>query len=205
MTTGDVYRIPTDDSTQYFVIENRQKESVHDYTGDQGVYIHHVTNAHDNLPDIDVQCAHGNWNFNFDPADTWITRTTPNPSCNDEMNYTVNYNYETYACYKPYYHENAAWGDEEDAFNLTFNNVYSPYSTPRSTNSSGTTFSPEVKDIIGDFYKTQLHFSDPLATAPSKPLNFEGTIQNGHPHVTWEGIDDPDLSFCEVHKKSGFR
>lgn len=129
ITANQVYRVPLPGTaTEYFLIENRKKQSTHDWAGDIGFYIYHVTKATNNLPTIDVECADGNWNFNFDQSTKTITRLSPNSTGTfDEMNVKYSYDLdgdgklETYACYTPVYNENSAWGDTEDAFDLTFN------------------------------------------------------------------------------------
>ena len=144
MSTGSAYRIliSGSGSTEYFLAENRQHVNSHDYAADNGIYIYHVTNANSFPPHITVDCADGNWNFNFNTSTHTIIRTAPNPSGNNELNYSHSYEGKTYSCYVPVYPSDAVWGDNYDAFDNTFNNVFSPVSNPRSTNGAGTILRP---------------------------------------------------------------
>ncbi|MBX2977591.1 MAG: T9SS type A sorting domain-containing protein [Ignavibacteriaceae bacterium] len=192
MTADQVYRVPIS-STEYFLVENRKKISPHDKAGDTGFYFYRVTGASSFPPTIDVLCADGNWDFNFNYNTLKITRVNPNSnSTSDEMNIKYLYDsngdgkLETYACYTPVYHENSAWGDNEDAFDLTFNNVLSPVSNPRSNNDGSLDFTIEVTGTN----TIQFYFTNPYAGKPSKPQNYNVTIVNiggdTYPKLTWE-------------------
>ncbi len=207
MTTNDVYRIPLYDSygtlKEYYLIENRQKISEHDWAGDKGIYIYHVTHINQTHPDIDVMCADGNWHFTFHTNNLTITRDYEDRnSIYDEMNYRYNYNDKRYICAVPYYPENAAWGDEEDAFDLSFNNVFSPVSNPRSHNPYRD-FTVEIEDSIGDppTYKVRLYFTNPYAGKPSKVINFKANFNGLHPQLNWDRNLEPDLKGYKVYKK----
>jgi len=206
MTQDQVFRVPVS-ATEYYLIENRKKQSPHDYAGDTGFYFYRVTNPSSFPPAIDVLCADGNWNFNFNSSTLKITKLTPNPTgSTDEMN--VRYLYdsdsngesETYACYMPVYHEDAAWGDAEDAFDQTFNNVFSPKSNPRNT--SSLEFSIEVTgtDQI-TFYFDGDGNGDEYAGSPSKPQNLQVASNGTYPVLTWDANTEPDISTYQVVRK----
>ncbi|MGD0338316.1 MAG: T9SS type A sorting domain-containing protein [Bacteroidota bacterium] len=200
ITTRNVCRIPIS-SSEYFLIENRQKISAHDWAGDRGIYIYHIKSANSYPPWIKVECADGNWNFVR--GYHTLTRTTPNPSSQyNEMNYNIWVDGFQYACYTPVYPTNAAWGDENDAFDLTYNNVYSPVSNPRSTNTSGINFSLEVtaKDQ-NDNYTCTLYFSNPYNGKPSKPQNLGATYNSSCQTIlTWNANSEPDLASYKIYK-----
>jgi len=165
LTADQVYRVPIS-STEYFLIENRKKISPHDKAGDTGFYFYRVTGATSFPPTIDVLCADGNWDFSINTSTQTLTRTTPNVNGKDEMNFLEYNNGIKYACYTPIYHENSAWGDDEDAFDLNFNNVLSPVSNPGSINDS-LDFTIEVTGTN----TIRFYFTNPYAGKPSKPQN----------------------------------
>ncbi|MEW6654940.1 MAG: T9SS type A sorting domain-containing protein, partial [Bacteroidota bacterium] len=203
LTSDQVCRVPIN-SSEYFLIENRQKLSSHDQAGDTGFYFYKINAAQSYPPTIDVLCADGNWNFNFNTSTLTITRLTQNPSSTtDEMN--IHYWHdsnsdgwpEIYSCYTPVYHENAAWGDNEDAFDLTFNNVLSPVSNPRSTNSGSLNFTIEVTGTN----TIQFYFTNPYAGKPSKPQNFRFTYSNpNNPSLAWDLNTEPDISSYNIYR-----
>ncbi|MEJ5352699.1 MAG: hypothetical protein WHS65_14035 [Melioribacteraceae bacterium] len=108
MTDDQVLRVPIS-SSDYFLIENRKKQSYHDRAGDTGFYFYRVTGASSYPPTIDVLCADGNWDFSINTSTQTLTRTTPNVSGHNEMNFRQVISGVTYACYVPVYSENAAW------------------------------------------------------------------------------------------------
>jgi M6 family metalloprotease-like protein len=212
MTTNDIYRIPLYDSNnelkEYYLIENRQKISQHDWAGDKGIYIYHVTDINRDFATIDVMCADGNWDFTFHPTTETITRDYEDRnSPSDEMNYHYpenQYYNPSYICATPWYPENAAWGDDEDAFDLTFNNVFSPVSSPPSNNSYSN-FTVEVTGAYGNSdnltYAVKLFFNNPYAGKPAKVINFNADFSGTHPHLYWDANLEPDLSGYRVYKK----
>ena len=197
-STDKVFRIPIS-SKEYYLIENRQKIDPNDYAADKGIYIYYVTNADSYPPKIDVKCADGDWNFNYNSSKNELTRTSVNPtSGKDEMNYFVN----GIACIKPYYPEDDAAGDAEDAFDLTYNNVFSPWSNPRVNSGY---FSVEIVDKVGSKYKLHLYFTNPQDSSPSKPQDLKVTMTsgiNGHPKLTWNSNEEPDISKYYIYRAS---
>lgn len=196
LTADQVYRVPIS-STEYFLIENRKKISPHDKAGDTGFYFYRVTGATSFPPTIDVLCADGNWDFSINTSTQTLTRTTPNVNGKDEMNFLEYNNGIKYACYTPIYHENSAWGDDEDAFDLNFNNVLSPVSNPGSINDS-LDFTIEVTGTN----TIRFYFTNPYAGKPSKPQNLQlSKDANNHPLLTWDANLEPDLNGYRVYKK----
>ncbi|PID55656.1 MAG: hypothetical protein CR986_10705, partial [Ignavibacteriae bacterium] len=168
MTTDMVYRVPGN-SSEFFLIENRKKISSHDKAGDVGFYFYRITSAQNYPPTIDVLCADGNWDFSINTSTQTLTRTTQNVNGKDEMNYRKNKNGITYVCRKPFYHENSAWSDDEDAFDLTFNNVLSPVSNPSSNNGVSLSFSLEVTGANEITFYFGGDGTSEYAGSPSKP------------------------------------
>jgi len=202
MTADQVYKVPVNGSSEYFLIENRKHISPHDKAGDTGIYIYHITNGTDFPPTVDVECADGNWNFSINTSTQTLTRTTQNVNGKDEMNFRQVSGGVTYACYTPIYYKNAAWGDNEDAFDLTFNNVFSPVSNPRSTNGGTIEFTLEVTGTNTVTFYVDGDGTDEYAGKPSKPQNFTASFpNNGYPTLTWDANTEPDLYGYRVYKK----
>jgi M6 family metalloprotease-like protein len=194
-TTDDVYRIPFS-TTEYFLIVNHQDISPHDWARDKGIYIHHVTNADYFPPSINVECADGNWEFTVDTQNQKVLRGRSNKTTNeDELNFFEGINGVGYFCRTPFYPADDAWGDSYDAFDLIFNNVFSPKSNPYSANGGSLNFTVEALQLLlGNTYKLQLYFTDPYAGRPSKPQNLEvEPSANLHPYLTWDANQEPDV------------
>lgn len=201
MSTGCAGRIlvSSKDSSEYFLVENRQHISPHDFAGDTGIYIYHVTDANSFPPTITVDCADGNWNFDFDASNLTITRTTPSPSGHNELNYCYLYKGVNYACYRPVYPTNAVWGDANDAFDESYNNVFSPVSNPRSTNGAKTKFTVEVTGQG----KIKVYFTNPYAGPPSKISNLllSSNSADSCIRASWVANAEPDFLSYEVSRK----
>jgi hypothetical protein len=98
-TTNNVLRLKLSD-TEWYLIENRQKISIHDAAGDHGIYIYHVTNNKFGQPRVNVRCADGYWTFKPDAANKKLFKLKPNPIGKSEMNYTMRIQNIHYACYE---------------------------------------------------------------------------------------------------------
>jgi hypothetical protein len=107
-----------------------------------------------------------------------------------------------YRCIQPYYPQDDAGGDVEDAFDLTFNNVFSPRSNPSSTNRLSTNFSVQV---TGENTLT-FYFTDPYAGAPSKPQNLATSANPGDNKVriTWDANTETDINSYEISRKVNY-
>ncbi len=208
-TTDDVYRIPVS-TPEYFLIVNHQDISPHDWARDKGIYIHHVTNADYFPPSINVKCADGNWEFTVDTQNQKVLRGRSNKTTNeDELNFFEGINGVGYFCRTPFYPADDAWGDSYDAFDLIFNNVFSPKSNPYSANGGSLNFTVEALQLLlGNTYKLQLYFTDPYAGKPSKPQNLEvEPSANLHPYLTWDANQEPDVisgGKYNIYKKKYF-
>lgn len=194
-TTDDVYRIPVS-TTEYFLIANHQDISPHDWAKDKGIYIHHVTGADHFPPTIKVECADGDWEFSVDTQHQKVLRGRSNNTTNEnELNFYRNIGGVGYFCHLPLYPADDAWGDLYDAFDVNFNNVFSPKSNPYSVNGSSLNFTIEVQQKLpGNTYKLQLFFTNPYAGKPSKPQNLDVDVSpNLHPYLTWDANQEPDV------------
>lgn len=96
-------------------------------------------------------------------------------------------------------------GDEYDAFNLGFNEIFTPWSNP-STYSGGTTnisvqlYSQNGNQITVKVFTT---YNSSLALPPSKPQNLQigPNPGNNFLKITWDANLESDLSLYEVWRK----
>jgi tetratricopeptide (TPR) repeat protein len=203
MTNRDVVRVPLS-STQYYLIENRQKISPHDCAGGKGIYIYRVTYANQFPPTVFVECADGNWNFVVNTTQQTVTRTTINPNSKNEINFYTDIGSTRYACNIPFYPTNAAWGDVNDPFNLLYNDVFSPASNPpfKKSFASDPNFSIQLnsKDAANN-YTLQLYKTDIYAGKPSKPQNLKAVYNSSSQTIlTWNVNSETDLSSYKIYK-----
>lgn len=195
ITTGDVLRISLN-KNEWYLVENHQKISQHDWAKDKGIYIYHIQNANQFPPRITIECADGNWDFNIDTKTKTFKKSTPNRKGKNETNFSQRKGKTNYACYKQVYGDNSAWGDKFDAFDLTYNNVFSPVSNPSSKNITKKDFAIEIKEKVGHKISLNIYFKDIYKnTSPSKPqiVGIEN-IQSKKPTLKWLPNEEPDLN-----------
>lgn len=226
MSTGKVLKIPIDTTfrtEEFFIIENRQKISQHDYAGGdnnsangQGIYIYHITPYGESTafpPKFDIECADGNFDFIFNQQTRQITKGAPNRNGKDEMNYFYTTpNYEKYYCRVPDYSRNAVWGDQWDAFTPQNNNIFSPYSNPASTNSTNKNFFVETLSS-GTNAQVKINFNNTQQLPVSKPMGLyvtqvigTGIIQrtnNTYYNITWLANTEPFITGYEIYRRTG--
>ncbi len=194
ITTGDAARIKLS-KDEWFLIENHQKVSPHDWAKDKGIYIFRIKNATRFPPTITTQCADGNWDFVIDKKNKKLIKTIPNRNGKNETNFSKRNGSTNFACYEGVYEDNSVWGDEFDAFDLTYNNIFSPVSNPSSKNKANKDFVIEVKEKIGNKYLLDISFVDIYKnTPPAKPqiVGLEN-VKSKTPTLNWLPNEEPDL------------
>ncbi|GBD89759.1 hypothetical protein BMS3Abin04_00471 [bacterium BMS3Abin04] len=203
MTSGKALRLKLS-GKEWFVVENREHLSVNDKSGDKGIYIYHINNADRYTPRIFVECADGNWDFKIDTKKNKLYKIKPNPNGKNEINFTRVINRKNYACFKPVYKDNSAWGDNTDAFDVKYNNVFSPVSNPSSGNNAKIPFTIEVVKKIGTDYRIKFYFKHPYEGKPSKPQYLRVKINTSeHPKLTWSVNKEPDLLYYKIYLGTG--
>jgi M6 family metalloprotease-like protein len=194
MTTGNAYRIKLNDK-EWFILENHQKLSKNDWAKDKGVYIFHVNNAHRFSPSVTVECADGKWDFEVDEEKQKLIKTIPNSSGKTEMNFRKTIKKKSYSCYKQVYADNSAWGDANDAYDISYNNIFSPVSNPSSQNKAKINFAIEIKERRDKKYLLDVLFNDIyINSVPSKPQIIN--IEQKEPTkvlLRWFPNKEPDL------------
>jgi M6 family metalloprotease-like protein len=194
--SSKTYRIKLSDK-EWIILENHQNLSANDWAIDKGIYIYKVRNGDRFAPQINIECADGNWDFSIDKENKKLIRTIPNLSGKTEMNFRKNLNGKSYACYNEVYGDKSAWGDEYDAFDLKFNNLYSPVSNPSSKNSSKIDFAIEVIEentvnvLFENIYEN---------TQPAKPQILDFKSENGKKYIlSWLPNGEPDLKGYNIY------
>lgn len=198
-SSNKTYRIKLSNS-EWFILENHQGKSKNDWAKDKGVYIYHFTAADRFAPRVNVECADGNWNFIIDKEKKNLIKTSPNISGKSEMNYKKRVDKINYACYPSVYLDNSAWGDEYDAFDLTYNNLYSPVSNPSSKNNAKINFAIEINEIKNNDFFLNIIFKDIYKnTPPSKPQILDLEREKNDYKLTWLQNLEPDLKGYNIY------
>lgn len=200
-STKQAYRIKLSEK-EWYVLENHQNVSKHDWAKDKGVYIYHVKYANLFAPHIEVKCADGNWDFIFDKGKMKLFRTIPNSKGKSEMNVKKYIGRKTYSCYKAVYGNNDAWGDKYDAFDEKYNNLISPVSNPSSRNNSEKEFAILIKEKYDTRYKVDFIFKNIYEnTPPSKPQILNLDFHVGKLNLIWLKNEEPDLAGYFIYKE----
>lgn len=198
-TSGEAYRLKLSDK-EWYVFENHQGISKNDLAKDKGIYIYHIKNANRFSPSITVKCADGDWDFSVDKKNQKLIRSTPNSSGKSELNFRKVIDKKSYACYNQVYEDNSAWGDKYDAFDRSYNNVFSPVSNPSSKNGKKISFSIEVKKEERNHLFVDFNFYNIYQnTAPSKPQILNISKNSSSTLLNWIANQEPDLSSYKIY------
>lgn len=150
-TSKMAYRVSIAGSNEYFLVENHQKLSIYDGVGGierppadrgKGLYIFHVVGG---LPY--VECADGRWNWHLDcrptnPFDSLHTvnvwsRVEANPNSGlDEIRRGVDWP-EGKCFLSTNDYTGDSHGDNEDAYRIGYNQLFSPSTNPNSNTTGG--------------------------------------------------------------------
>jgi hypothetical protein len=194
------------------VIENHQRGSIYDGVGDQvhreittngtGVYIlHHPSSWNNNI----VETADGKWDWALDcttpnpwkpseNASIWH-QTDPNPvaGLNELERYKTFRSGACPATFDDYTGEEI--GDDEDAFKIGYNELYSPWSNPRSRS---TGIAVQLLSMIEGDATVRFFFSNPEDAPPAKPYRL---VSSWSPadcdpvvDLSWTASTEPDMT-----------
>lgn len=112
-------------------------------------------------------------------------------------------------CTSSWYWNLDYWGDGKDAFNIGYDEIFSPYSNPSTNSCSNPTLNSNItirvmENISGNIIKIRLYNNNDIALsdcAPSKPKNLKvsrNTVnqQNGlfQPKLNWDLNTEPDFT-----------
>ncbi|MBM4176663.1 MAG: hypothetical protein FJ213_10905 [Ignavibacteria bacterium] len=82
-------------------------------------------------------------------------------------------------------------GDENDAFNLEYNNLLTPWSNPATTNNISLQIVSQNGNTIT--VKAYSQSASGLALPPSKPQNLTVFVNGNYPSLTWTANIEPDV------------
>jgi Secretion system C-terminal sorting domain len=89
-------------------------------------------------------------------------------------------------------------GDQDDFFNYNYKRVYSPWSTPASTNNIAIDI---VNDVSGLIY-VDFFVSNASNTSPSKPTNLILSGELDDPiMLSWDSNSEPNISNYKIYRK----
>jgi hypothetical protein len=181
----------------------------------KGIYIHYITNGNANCCSNAWRTADGSWNWVLDgtiqmppgwPPEMPLTKRSAvnrNTGKSDRHHLNIFWNNDWWAKWhdvdpltKEYTLTRDIMGDEYDAWNLGYNEIFSPWSNPSTysvgnTNISVQLFSTYQNQITVKVFSTE---SSGLTLPPSKPQNLIVTINpQNYPVVTWDVNIEPDM------------
>jgi M6 family metalloprotease-like protein len=105
--------------------------------------------------------------------------------------------------YNNYWLSRDVMGDETDAFNLDYIEIFSPWSNPSSYHGGTTNLALQVFSKNGNNITVKAFTNSTSAQnlPPSKPQLLEvEASQNYHPYLTWEANLEPDINKYKIYK-----
>jgi hypothetical protein len=224
ITTGVAYKYhpPNGATDEYYYFENHQKvNTTYDYatsnSNDKGIFVVHQQAPYASNNNIRCKPSNGQWDWNNPYNTTCWTVTVPAFEIVD-----INRNGYSNRDKLPKDGGGSEWllalidrdGDVScgdylhgwglnNSFNLLYNDVFSPYSNPRTHTwaNQQTSFTMELFNQQGSIINARFYLTNPIAGKPSKPqyLQVEAS-QNNHPYLTWDSNTEPDLNKYKIYK-----
>jgi hypothetical protein len=220
-------------STEFFVVANHRKLSIYDGVGrrDQsglqgrGLYIYHVNGASSDA--LDIECADSLWDWTisywfpnpFEPSVQlpMIVRATPNLSGRDEMDLNLVYATPPGGSEAHWYSKlftegpgaqiiftEEAYGDAQDAFNVGYNQLFSPFTNPSSNSRAGTASGIAVEVTGQNLDTINVHFFIvPLPPTLLSPSNGATGVSTS-PTLSWNVSPGATTYRLQVSTSSGF-
>ena len=219
LTTGVAYKYHpiNGEPNEYYYFENHQKISIYDDAtaneNDKGIFILHFEDFYSNHNNLRCKTADGQWNWSstgiascFGGSNNvrkWEKTSVNRAGYNhrDKLDYNGIWDWiwsiEGNGCAGYPYGENS-----NEAFNLTFNNVFSPKSNPNSATwyNIEENFTMEVTNQSGSIVNVRFYLTNPYEGSPSKPQNFGVVWYNNHPKLTWDSNLEDDISSYKIWK-----
>ena len=221
LETGVAYKYhPTNGATnEYYYFENHQKLNIYDdateNSNDRGIFVLHFKDAYNGANDSRLKTADGQFNWSSNSIAScfggtnnvrqWEITSVNRAGNNrrDKLNYNGTWDWiwsiEGGGCAGyPY------GGNSSNAFNLTYNDVFSPKSNPYSATWGNVeeSFTMEVFDKNGSVLNVRFYLTNPYDGKPSKPQNLQlAQDGNSHPVLSWDANLEPDLNGYRVYKK----
>jgi parallel beta-helix repeat protein len=229
-TTGDAVRIATGTSNEYFIIENHQRISSYDVpdlnSSQTGIYVYHQHGSRGN--DVTFIPADGRYNWPIveftdniwgnnpssqlpvrykagsNPIDGYFD-TEKLPYSWNGGNYKVQINFIKNFITGENEHVTYYKGDGKDAYDLGYNDVFSPWSNSNSQkwNKTPSGIGFEITSKTDGVYTLNVHINTTINAKPSKPMSLRSTNVNNHPNIEWDAALEPDFSKYHIMKKTG--
>lgn len=229
VTTGDAIRITIDSAkNQYFYIENHQKLSYwenHHTFGNlgNGVYVLRQDALYANTLQIIPASGRYNWEVNQVVKNPWGEGTLPvyrqvqadrNNGYHDlqfipwewkkvKKSGSIHFT-ENKQTARPV--EDVRYkGTGKEAFNIGYNEIFSPWSNPNSQdkNKNETGIGFKLNNLKNNTASLNIYINTASEAPPSKPINLEAKrISNGKIKLTWTQNIEPDINdgFYKIYK-----
>jgi hypothetical protein len=217
VTTGTAYKYhpPNGATNEYYYFENHQRLHVYDDAtsnpNDKGIFVIHQQGPYSSTNNIRLKTSNGQWNWqNPFSAECFDQQIVPafKPLAINRAGYNNRdripksgggtewlfalINKQDVAVCGDWLHG----GGLNNNFNLSYNDVFSPYSNPftHTWNYSQNDFTMEVFNQSGSTVNAKFYLTNPLAGKPSKPQHIRITLNpQFYPVVTWEANLEPDM------------
>jgi hypothetical protein len=221
LTTNVAYKV-TIGTGEYFLVEDHQKLSKYDAVGGwdshrypdltgKGLYIFHI------FPDGDLtqqwpESAEGKWNwdwcesanpFGSGNVKVW-KQLTPNPSSGrDELQIAKGFKKEDCPVTASDW-SNEGQGDNEDAYNIGYNTLFSPWSNPNSNNNGGSQIDRAIELVSqnGSTVSVKFYIGHAISAPPAKPQYVHVELNSDYvPVITWyANLETSDLSGYNIYR-----
>ena len=195
-----------------------------------GIYIWKVTNGNSGNPSFDMAAADGRFNWEYvgdfwagsgfyvgKPYQGWVPKTKRiavdrNSGKTDRYWKHIYWNnhWASKWCdtdgYGNWWLSRDVMGDETDAFNLGYNEIFSNWSNPSSYHNGTTNIALQVYSKVGTNITVKAFTTSTSAQnlPPSNPqlLQVEESA-NHHPYLSWTVNTEPDLDYYKIWKNEG--
>jgi hypothetical protein len=215
--TAYKYHPPNGATNEYYYFANHQKLSVYDNAtsnpNDKGIFVIHQQGIYNSSNNIRVKTSTGQWNWS-NPFNTncWGNNlpafkpsTVNRAGLNNRDMIPKNGGGAEFLFALINDNNQAVCGDWlhggglNNSFNLTYNDVFSPYSNPytHTWSNSQNNFTMEVFQQNGSILNAKFYITNPLGGKPSKPQDLRITVHNtgdnAYPKLNWELNLEPDV------------
>lgn len=220
--TAYKYRLANGGAEEFFYFANHQKLSIYDNattnTNDKGIFVLHQRNGYNETNCFRVKTSNGQWNWQ-NPFNSVCFGGAVVPSFKLNTINRLGYNNRDKIpktgggadfVYSVINESGTAvcgdwlngWGFN-NAFNLNYNDVFSPYSNPNTHTWSNlqNNFTMQVIAQTGSMVNARFFITNPLAGKPSKPQDLRvGPSSNNHPLLTWAANIEPDMVSYRIYR-----
>ena len=193
-----------------------------------GIYIHYITNGNSSCCSNEWRTADGSWNWvqngtismpaGWPPVMPLTKRSSINRNSGKSDRHPQNiywYDGSQYSWWAKWHDQDPStgtysltrdiMGDEFDAFNFGYNELFTPWSNPSTYSSGATNISVQLYSSNGSEITVKVFttYASSLALPPSKPqaLTIGPNPGNGLVRLEWAANIEPDFSLYQVWRK----